>query len=453
MHRTIRPLIAIALTAGLAAPAARADWSVDLYGPHGRVSFGDRDYPEYGGATYYGDFDDALDGYGHWEYVGGYGRCWIPYTVATWRPYSYGSWCWTSYGWSWVSYEPWGYIPHHYGDWRFVGGYGWCWSPGYVWSPANVNWYYRDGFIGWGPSGAFANIDININFINFVNVRNFTSTRLFDHVLSPGRLPSQVISNLHGLAVRPPAPAFIERRTGQRVQAVALAQRSVTVGSHQLKVLAPTGAVKEHALSTGREVIQKHQVVQKVGTPHPVKPQPEVMTRPHTTRPAERPQPMPAPHVSKPTRPQPAPAPYVSKPTRPQPAPAPHVTKPTRPQPAPAPYVSKPTRPQPAPAPHVTKPTRPQPAPAPHVSKPTRPQPAPAPHVSKPTRPQPAPAPHVTKPTRPQPAPAPHVSKPARTQPAPSPHVSKPSREAPAPAKKKAPAPSREDLKKGIHHS
>ena len=57
-----------------------------------------------------------------------------------WTPYSYGSWYYTPIGLSWWSYDPWGWYPHHYGNWFFdVGWNSWCWSPGYVYSPA---WVY-----------------------------------------------------------------------------------------------------------------------------------------------------------------------------------------------------------------------------------------------------------------------------------------------------------------------
>ena len=36
----------------------------------------------------------------------------------SWAPYSVGRWCYRPfYGWTWVSYEPWGWLPYHYGRW------------------------------------------------------------------------------------------------------------------------------------------------------------------------------------------------------------------------------------------------------------------------------------------------------------------------------------------------
>src|SRR5207248_2698328 len=57
------------------------------------------------------------------------------------------------YGWTWVSYDPWGWAPYHYGRW-FHSGFGWAWYPGpiygrHYWSPALV------AFFGFGHGGGF----------------------------------------------------------------------------------------------------------------------------------------------------------------------------------------------------------------------------------------------------------------------------------------------------------
>ena len=69
-------------------------------------------------------------------------------------PFRSGRWCWYSFGWTWVSYEPWGWIPYHYGRWANVNGYGWSWVPGprYVsWCPGAVNWVQGTQWVGWVP--------------------------------------------------------------------------------------------------------------------------------------------------------------------------------------------------------------------------------------------------------------------------------------------------------------
>jgi len=62
------------------------------------------------------DFYEPLSPYGRWEYIGSYGRCWVPAGVdSSWRPYCNGHWESTDAGWYWVSDEPWGWATYHYG--------------------------------------------------------------------------------------------------------------------------------------------------------------------------------------------------------------------------------------------------------------------------------------------------------------------------------------------------
>jgi len=100
---------------------------------------------------YYG----SLDPYGDWIYDSSHGWVWRP-TVATvdvsWRPYRQGGrWIYSDVGWYWHSYYSWGWAPFHYGRWHRSGLHGWCWVPGYTWSPAWVMWRYNDLHCGWAP--------------------------------------------------------------------------------------------------------------------------------------------------------------------------------------------------------------------------------------------------------------------------------------------------------------
>ena len=54
------------------------------------------------------------------------GRTWMP----AGRPYHNGRWIWTSYGWTWLPYERWGWAPFHYGRWDHAPALGWYWVPG-----------------------------------------------------------------------------------------------------------------------------------------------------------------------------------------------------------------------------------------------------------------------------------------------------------------------------------
>jgi len=97
---------------------------------------------------------EELDQYGDWVEADTYGSVWRPRVQsADWSPYSVGRWAWEDwYGWTWVSYDPWGWAPYHYGRWFHHDRMGWCWYPGLIsarhyWSPALV------GFIGFGGGG------------------------------------------------------------------------------------------------------------------------------------------------------------------------------------------------------------------------------------------------------------------------------------------------------------
>jgi hypothetical protein len=97
-------------------------------------------------------FHETLAPYGRWVVTRGYGEVWIPAGIVKgWEPYTDGEWLWTDYGWTWVSYDPWGDAPCHYGTWVWVDPYGWVWVPGTVWAPAWVTWAWTDDYIGWAP--------------------------------------------------------------------------------------------------------------------------------------------------------------------------------------------------------------------------------------------------------------------------------------------------------------
>jgi len=107
---------------------------------------------QYVGPGVYGTED--LDQYGAWSEVPPYGPVWRPANVGpNWAPYQAGQWVWEDwYGWTWVSYDPWGWAPYHYGRWFYQSGFGWGWYPGlrgmrHYWSPALV------GFFGFGGGG------------------------------------------------------------------------------------------------------------------------------------------------------------------------------------------------------------------------------------------------------------------------------------------------------------
>jgi hypothetical protein len=99
-------------------------------------------------------FYDNLSPYGNWIEVGDYGYCFQPNVAVndpSWRPYSDGYWAYTDVGWTWVSYEDFGWATYHYGRWADLEDLGWVWVPGYDWGPAWVSWRTGGDYIGWAP--------------------------------------------------------------------------------------------------------------------------------------------------------------------------------------------------------------------------------------------------------------------------------------------------------------
>jgi hypothetical protein len=133
-------------------------------------------------------FYNNLNG-GSWIEVGNYGYCWQPdiaVSDSSWRPYADGYWAYTDEGWTWVSYEDFGWATYHYGRWVRLADYGWVWRPGYEWAPAWVSWRFGGGYAGWAPLPPEAELvyesrpltghldvefDIGPGYYNFVDVR------------------------------------------------------------------------------------------------------------------------------------------------------------------------------------------------------------------------------------------------------------------------------------------
>ena len=97
-------------------------------------------------------FYQELAPYGQWLWSQEHGWVWQPAGLdEEWRPFSYGRWVYSDYGWTWVSYYPWGWAAFHYGAWAYLPDVGWVWVPGVVWSPARVVWRYSTVYVGWSP--------------------------------------------------------------------------------------------------------------------------------------------------------------------------------------------------------------------------------------------------------------------------------------------------------------
>src|SRR6266699_2703047 len=149
-------------------------------------------------------FHNNLSG-GNWIDVADYGYGWQPdiaVSDSNWRPYSDGYWAYTDVGWTWVSYEDFGWATYHYGRWSRVADYGWVWFPGndLEWGPAWVSWRTGGDYIGWaplpprGPGIAYAGVsiggrvdvefDIGPAYYNFVDVRYIGEPVLRDRIFA-----------------------------------------------------------------------------------------------------------------------------------------------------------------------------------------------------------------------------------------------------------------------------
>ncbi|MFO0973138.1 MAG: DUF6600 domain-containing protein [Phycisphaerae bacterium] len=149
-----------------------------------------------------GYFYDPLARYGEWIEHPRFGWVWSPWGIPPdWRPYQYGRWVWTEYGWTWVSSEPFGWACYHYGRWSYDWRLGWVWVPDTVWGPAWVAWRGGGGWIGWAPlppdaqwgGGGF----VNDGFLSsrairrfswsFVEDRRFTEVNVGGYVVQSSR--------------------------------------------------------------------------------------------------------------------------------------------------------------------------------------------------------------------------------------------------------------------------
>lgn len=135
-------------------------------------------------------FYDNLGAGGNWVEVADYGYCWQPSIAVSnrsWRPYSDGYWAYTDVGWTWVSYEDFGWATYHYGRWMRLRGRGWVWVPDREWGPAWVSWRTGGDYVGWAPlpprrggdyydnSPITARVDIDFDigpaYYNFIDIR------------------------------------------------------------------------------------------------------------------------------------------------------------------------------------------------------------------------------------------------------------------------------------------
>jgi hypothetical protein len=153
-------------------------------------------------------FYNNLSG-GSWIEVGDYGYCWQPEVAVNntnWRPYADGYWAYTDEGWTWVSYEDFGWATYHYGRWARLQDQGWVWVPGrdedMEWGPAWVSWRTGGDYVGWAPlpptgeriyegrpitGQVDVDFDIGPAYYNFVDVRYIGEPVLRERIIAPSQ--------------------------------------------------------------------------------------------------------------------------------------------------------------------------------------------------------------------------------------------------------------------------
>ncbi len=201
-------------------------------------------------------FYSSLRPYGEWVNCS-YGHVWRPVHVDHgWRPYLYGRWAWTDFGWYWVSEEPFGWATFHYGRWQYDDYYGWIWVPDDVWGPAWVEWRYDDDYIGWAPLSVSAHFNFSfgmtfdagwiapIHYWNFIPARHFNSGRVVDYV-QPVERTRRFFGNTRGVRDIVPEGSrvvnrgvdvgFVERRTRSRIDRTDVVTRTQGEGERMIR--------------------------------------------------------------------------------------------------------------------------------------------------------------------------------------------------------------------------
>jgi hypothetical protein len=296
-RRQVMIAAAAALTMSIAMPTVGSAGTFGLHIGSGglgvSVGFGDWGiYTSSWSDPYWSfNFDATLAGYGEWTWVSGLGRVWRPWVSISWRPYTYGRWVFTSYGWTWVAYEPWGYVPHHYGSWAYT-SFGWVWVPGYSYSCANVVWVRAGGYVGWyarppwgwshsrhafrdgyhqGHRDGYGNGYFDgyhdgwrdARYATYVDWRHFGSENVSRYSVAH-RIASS--SRIEGLA-NGPSRDEIRRRGGGSVNATALSRRTVTMNGREITIARPEGvarSIERNAAETvgsalSRQAIERRQ--------------------------------------------------------------------------------------------------------------------------------------------------------------------------------------------------
>jgi hypothetical protein len=210
------------------------------------------------------DFYEPLAAYGTWVDTPEYGKAWQPaddVAGETFVPYaSDGAWAANDDG-DWVfesRYDnEFGWATYHYGRWVDHDDYGWVWIPGTTWAPAQVEWRYGGGYVGWVPRGPDGYVVYDTQWF-FVEQRYFGSPAVYQYRLGPDRASIAYYA----------APPIVEVRGGRyyagppvaRLRAEGVAVRGVHTRAPGRGYVRNTGrTVRTAAASRHRPAARAHQ--------------------------------------------------------------------------------------------------------------------------------------------------------------------------------------------------
>jgi len=231
-------------------------------------------------------FYNNLSG-GNWIEVADYGYGWQPDVAVNdpnWRPYADGYWAYTDDGWTWISYEDFGWAAYHYGRWARLADYGWIWFPGsdLDWGPAWVSWRTGGDYVGWAPLpprgpgvvyegqpiGAQADIEFDIGpeYYNFVDVRFIGEPVLRDRIFAPSQNVTYINNtvNVTNISVRNnvvynygPDYNVLSAHSSRPIQRLSITRESAT----NLSAAAKSGALTK--VQGGKLVVAAPQKLSK----------------------------------------------------------------------------------------------------------------------------------------------------------------------------------------------
>jgi hypothetical protein len=177
----------------------------------------------------------------------------------------------TSYGWTWVSYEPYGWATYHYGYWARDPFLGWVWIPGYEWSACRVRFAYYDDYISWTPlpppgyhcPQPWSTVGISVWFT--IGARHFCDPYPSRYYVTP----KYKTYYAERVAYKAPERHFVERYTGSPVRTTSVEFKHKSWSKVDRSTAKYNGGAKyqggsKHATKPDRTVMKSR--AQKSGT-------------------------------------------------------------------------------------------------------------------------------------------------------------------------------------------